>query len=305
MAYDPYGPQSPEQQMTGGDMVRDFATYPIKPSSYISMMGINPAAWSGRRGILIPFAKLVKDIKKFKPPSDNLSLTGISYSKKISGVQKTKNLISAYKPFVKRGVVGMFTLGLTEAEFKGGKFTNANLIEQRWRTSAEKNILSIIQKSGSVPKKRAEQLAFKMSKDALSQGKVGTYNFLKDKKNTFNVIGKESIDLQSLRARKRAGWVGRLGLRGMRVASAVGLAMLAWDIGSMVAKPLASAAMNALNNAAVEYQNRFMPELGGQLQLSYLSYGAATERQRSIQAISKAYINGRSALGNEGQLYHQ
>jgi hypothetical protein len=67
----------------------------------------------------------------------------------------------------------------------------------------------------------------------------------------------------------------------------------------MVVKPLAQAAIGALNNIATEYQNRFMPEMGGQLALSYMSQGAYTERQRAIQSISKSQINGRSALGQE------
>jgi hypothetical protein len=94
------------------------------------------------------------------------------------------------------------------------------------------------------------------------------------------------------------------GIRADKVGTAVGLAMFACDVGTMIAKPLAQTAMGAIERMASEYSNRFMPEMGGQLQLSYLSQGAATERQRSIQAISKSYINGRSAFGSEGSMMH-
>ena len=46
-----------------------------------------------------------------------------------------------------------------------------------------------------------------------------------------------------------------------------------------------------------------MPEMG-KLTSSYLSYGASTERQRAVRAISKGYINGRSAYGQEAAYMH-
>lgn len=87
-------------------------------------------------------------------------------------------------------------------------------------------------------------------------------------------------------------------------ASVVGLLGLTWDITQAIGQPLGRAAVGVANKVLTDWENRFMPEMGGQLALSYVSRGAATERQRAIEAISKAHLNGRSALGNEAQFYH-
>ena len=96
----------------------------------------------------------------------------------------------------------------------------------------------------------------------------------------------------------------RWGLRAGKAVGLVGALALTWDITKLTMRPLGEAIMLGAENLATEYQNRFMPELGGRLKMTYLSQGAATERQRAVQAMSKAYINGRSAFGTEAQSYH-
>jgi hypothetical protein len=73
----------------------------------------------------------------------------------------------------------------------------------------------------------------------------------------------------------------------------------------MVFEPVGRSIINQTNSIMERVSNRFMPEMGGHLNAAYLSYGSATERQRAISAISKGYINGRSAYGSEASLIHQ
>lgn len=106
-----------------------------------------------------------------------------------------------------------------------------------------------------------------------------------------------------------ARFTGRQATRGLMFAGK------AWA-GYNIVKGLASAAsyvMEPMGRAAVETIDSFMHELqeithmrtGGELSASYLSHGAATERQRALEAISKAQINGRSALGSEAGYLHR
>jgi len=94
------------------------------------------------------------------------------------------------------------------------------------------------------------------------------------------------------------------GFRAMKAVSIVGFASTAIDIGLMVGEPIGRVLMNQAANLMGRFQDRFMPHLGGHLNSGFLSYGAATERQRAVNAISKAYINGRSAYGQEAMYTH-
>ena len=114
-------------------------------------------------------------------------------------------------------------------------------------------------------------------------------------------------------ARKLAGKGGatigakalKVGLMAGKMFAWWGIVSTMWDITQLIGAPIGRAAFRTLDEGFTRYQNRFMPELGGRLAMSYLSRGAATERQRAVQAISKAYINGRSAIGNEAQYAHR
>jgi hypothetical protein len=319
MAYDPYGGQTPEQQLNTGDVIKDSLLYPLKVNSYFEMAKVTPLLYSPTKGIRLPYLKLIKDMKKANilgSIAPKTSLAGLTYSKLTVG-QKFGNFRKAISPFAKRAFKSSFTLGLTESEHVGGSLVNAKIVEGRWQTATQKSIFNKIMTMGSVPKDRAEQLSAKLAKEAVQKGKVGTFNpfarrvdaldiGMKGKwaaTDTLSGVG-QKIELGSLRMVKRAAFLGRTALRVAKVGSYVGAAMLAWDIASIVAAPLAQAGMNVINSAANAFQSRYMPEMGGQLQLSYLSQANATERQRSVQAISKAYINGRSAFGSEGSMMH-
>ena len=78
-----------------------------------------------------------------------------------------------------------------------------------------------------------------------------------------------------------------------------------WDSINFLMEPMGRAAVQGIDTAFNMYESVSKPELGGQLVLSYLSHGAATERQRAISAISKSHINGRSNFGQEAKFIHR
>lgn len=113
---------------------------------------------------------------------------------------------------------------------------------------------------------------------------------------------------------------GKLGARGVGTLTAakalkpmlfagkamawIGLATTMWDLTQMVGAPVGRMLIQSGDEILSRIENRFMPEMGGQLSLTYLSRGASTERQRAVEAISKSRINGRSALGQEAMMMH-
>jgi len=111
----------------------------------------------------------------------------------------------------------------------------------------------------------------------------------------------------------KAGYGAARGLgRGLfRAATAFGKGSAYYAVGSlmyegikMVANPIGQAATQAVDSTFNSINNMARPELGGQLNLAFISQGAATERQRAIQAISKSRMNGRSILGQEAGMMH-
>jgi hypothetical protein len=90
----------------------------------------------------------------------------------------------------------------------------------------------------------------------------------------------------------------------LKMYAGIGAFTTAWDVFKMVGEPIGRYLVENINRVGTAWQNRFAPEMGGKIAMSYLASGAATERQRAIEAISRSYINGRSAIGNEAQYLH-
>lgn len=291
--YDPYGGQLPEQQMNNSISIGDVATYGIKPSSYVQMAMVYPGMWSPNKGINVPFKRLAKDIShQFNSAvrlRNNPELAK-RYTARFGKPDKLKSVSS----LVSRGVKGSFLLGMNEAGYVGGDWLN--------------------KKETPIYKRRVNRRDFKI---ALGEAKKEYFNSYDPKglnKIKWKLFGRLQAgsrvkDEVGAHVITKMGYstaqkFARFGLGAAKAGSIVGAGMLAWDLASIVAAPLAQAGMNIINSAANTFQSRYMPEMGGQLQLSYLSQGAATERQKAVQAISKSYINGRSAFGSEGALFH-
>ena len=102
--------------------------------------------------------------------------------------------------------------------------------------------------------------------------------------------------------------LGKITMRGAMLAGKMNAyaatASLAYSAINAVANPIAQASVNAIDQTFASLQSMANPEIGGRLELGFLSQGAATERQRAVQAISKSRINGRSMMGNEAQYMH-
>jgi len=103
-------------------------------------------------------------------------------------------------------------------------------------------------------------------------------------------------------------FAGKVAVKGALLAgkaySVYGVASLMYQGIKLVANPLAQMGVNAVDKMYNKVSSLARPDMGGQLSYDYLSQGAATERQRAIQAISKSRINGRSMMGNEAQYMH-
>lgn len=119
-----------------------------------------------------------------------------------------------------------------------------------------------------------------------------------------DVIARLEDKLSTTISKKRLMGVRKWGIRGMKAVSAVGFMLMMKDIGMAIGEPLARTFIENTNALMERVEQRFMPEMGAKLAAAYLSYGAATERQRALEAISKAHINGRSAFGQEAAMMH-
>jgi len=278
MAYDPYGGQTTEQQLTIGTAAKEMALGAISPTTMLAPYTMWPGTYSTSKGIWTPFETRGSAWKK------QIGLAREAWKGgKISGIKGTfKSAGNLFNP-----------LGSGHRRFNNFLNTDYNkIIKEELHNVSISNIKANNQKMNIIT---MEKLG--VNKSTLKNARS---DYLKTFIESKRLGIKASESTKLLKSQNLLKW----GIRGGKAVSAVGLTMLAWDIGSLVARPLAQAAMNTVGNIAKDYQNRFMPEMGGQLQLSYLSQGAATERQRSIQAISKSYINGRSAMGGEASMMH-
>jgi len=109
--------------------------------------------------------------------------------------------------------------------------------------------------------------------------------------------------------KKAAVGLGRLGVKagilGMKGFAYYQVGKLMWDAINFIMEPVGRASVQAVDSAFRAYESVPQIEMGGSISMAYLTHGAATERQKSINAISKAHINGRSAFGSEAGLMHK
>ena len=290
--YDPYGS---EQDLSYGDMIRESATAPLKPSSYLGLYTTLPTMWSTDKGVSLPFAgkyfahgRFAKD--RFK--------SAISETFRMA----SKKGFAGWAALAGKATLGIATMGLTSSG--SGRILGTKALEtrisrlQKVRAGYNKKRLDLLNKWIN-PK-----LGTAIKPKSLS-GKRTIAKFKNLEKEIDILQKKSTLTKETIAGLTRRRTLLKWGLRAGKAVSIIGASMFAWDLISMVAEPAGRAAIRGLDNVMTQYQQRFMPELGGRMQMSYLSQGAATERQRAIQAISKSYINGRSAFGSEAQYMHQ
>lgn len=297
--YDPQSYNTPEQQLTNSQIATELGTYPFKASTYFQVAMSNPLMWSPSKGIQVPYIgkRLAQGTLK-NLPSDLIAGFKETYTRGLG--HAVKGTLSGTKRFFSSA----FTLGLTEkggGGYIGGEWLNKTRYtkpaqELYDRVYDESKKLYGKSKNSNIRSMASGQKAVRDARTGSKWHDLGYKGHEVHYGDISKVRGKKITTIGLKRT------LAKVGLGGMRAASTVGLAMLAYDVTSMIAKPLVQAGVMALNNIAMDWQNRFMPEMGGQLQLSYLNRSNATERQRAINSLAKSSLNGRYNFGNESAL---
>lgn len=133
-----------------------------------------------------------------------------------------------------------------------------------------------------------------ISKFANNKGTMNAINYLSStgKSLTRGYLLKTKLLRMGMRVAKLGAWASTIGA----------FASIGYMIGEPIGRSIVSNATDAIN----KFSSRFMPEMSGsRLQDGFLTQGAATERQRAIEALSKSSLNGRSAFGQESLYFHQ
>lgn len=98
----------------------------------------------------------------------------------------------------------------------------------------------------------------------------------------------------------------------MRIGAGIGkgfayyqIAKFAYSMINMAFEPLGRSAIGAVDSIFNSKDLLGLPEMGGNLKMEYLTRGAATERQRAMQAIQKSRLNARQGMGGEAALIHR
>lgn len=294
---DPYG----AEQMTVGQTIADYATSPIKPSTYMSMYATWPGMWSTGKGLWIPgIGKSLEARGAMGTASRAMRMTKAAF--------RRKGILGGTAAIGKETFKRVTSFGTRGGGYLGESFLTQGKLAGQLYDDVYQQTLKAYSGFKGFGQEAVETAAKSTANRALMRGSLT--------RGSVNITGLgQSINIPGkFTALKTAGNLGKkrlltpalkMGLGAGKVVSMVGAAMFAWDMIKMVGEPLGRAAIRTLDNTLTEYNNRFMPETGGRLELSYLSQGAATERQRALEQISKSSLNARYALGQEAAYAHQ
>jgi len=285
---DPYGSVE-EKPRSLGSAVASLANPVSLTWSYYTMY---PGSWNLRKGMKIPFG-----FRKGPVDRDFLNRRAWVNLKKGHPIKAFKNLSESYGG---SGFIGGRRMS-SAAKLTTEKDRFYRMLRKQGhgrRTSWA--LTDIFSRTGS-----EEDLASSVFGVTKIRTKIGTEEF---HLRTLTKMYKENIgkinNLNKLRKLGRFGNAIKWGTRIGKGASIIGMASLMWDITQTIGVPIGKAMIGSVENTLTRYNERFMPEMGGQLALSYMSQGAYTERQRALQAMSDASINGRSMMGSEASYYH-
>jgi len=288
MSYtDQYTSNQPEQQ----SILKDIALSPLHPTTYLYGY-LDPRSFSQKKGVWTP-ASLSG--KKWKSQMGNILSKEGGHLKFNAG--KIWPAFKTLGPFGDNRIKGTNPTRMTNRIERLNRLKTGIDSRINWNTNEFFDYRESIEQVPLGKSKKFKKIRQKNEEIETITNKL---------KNEISQLKSKSSNVEKTIGglTRRRNWT-KFGLRVGKAGSIIGMGLLAYDIASAIGRPLFAAGMTALSNVATEYQNRFMPEIGGQLQLSYLSQGAATERQRAISSMSKAYINGRSAFGSESSLLHQ
>lgn len=322
MAYDPYGSQ--ESQPVGQSPFSWVGSY------YTFKYFQNPFTWDMSRGIATPFG--------ISPTEKGLS----TFGKTVAGTYRKegfwKTLRSVPKELRKAATAGKGKiLGTSSIQQRIARLQKE--LDRSIASSAKlREFVKATSNFDAIPRELAgfpDPIAKVIKRRNVAPGKVAglktgkTWEYVGrypkpsksvafDITNRLELWDEREILIKKLGFNQRRQALFRKGIKGLKRAkfwskaaigtgkavSVIGALWLAADVGMMVAEPLGRMLVEQTNAVIDRAQQRFMPELGGKLNAAYLSYGAATERQRALDAISKSHINGRSAYGQEAAFMH-
>jgi hypothetical protein len=287
---DPWG------QMTVGDIAKETIASSLNPASYAGAYLAWPGMWSIEKGVYVPH------IGQYLESPHKLGRT----IRHIGRAYKGRGVISGTSVAAGRTVKALFKGGhVGKRFFNSSKTIHKKAVAKAYgsavfsqEVASWKNVSSAY--TSNIPgfgKNYINKEAGLATQRAMNAYKSGSIP-LKYKDSY-------KLAMKTASGKVRMATAAKVGIAGMKAVSVVGMAMLAWDIIKIAGEPMGAYAMNSLNAGMNRLQSAFSPELGGRLSPAYLSSGAATERQRAIQAMSKSYISGRSAFGQEASYMHQ
>jgi len=311
MAYDPYADQ--RENPTVANIVKEN----LNPVGLLKFQYMyNPGTWSGTKGIWVPGASgkdiasaYRRTVRAFRRSEDGGILKGLGTAgKEAWGVSTTS-----------RRVLGQGGRTLSGTSAKGIDILQRRLYREQFRKTMYKTAIKGYKSAGievteSMMKQMSKEFALKVknfmkmtpeerledpvTKALMDEGRLRVMpSSIKLTTEATNGLYKAPASAFTKNAVK---W----GIRGMKVVNYAMIAFTLWDMTKMIGEPVGRYLVENVNRVSNQFANRYAPEMGGQIALSYMSTGAATERQRAVQAISRSYINGRSALGNEAELMH-
>jgi len=315
MAYDPYQ-SGEEQSATTSSIIGDMIRSPFLPSTYLWSHTHMPGMWNTQKGVVTPWG--MKQSISAKNVATSFRSNGFRAGMKtLWGEKGTLNPYSM--------MMGMYGknkqyIGKTLLKGKITKKTKDFIFREEYYKSvqsASKNFMKNNLPEGTYTSQQINRLsrasavqASKILKEngsvALNRYKLGTTWHMLDAQAYEGATVNAASRIKGLaKTARRTAIAAKWGVRLGKTVSTIGLLMTAWEVSQMVFQPLGAAAVNLASRTADEWSQRFMPEMGGQLSMAYLSQGAATERQKAVQAMGKAQINGRSAFGQEALYNHQ
>jgi len=311
--YDPYASQSPSI----GSLTKDMAMSVIDPRFYLGSYLWNPTAYSTTKGLWTPFTG--KGFKEGWSTMTNGARTK-SMGQIFSGIKKM-----AFSPGrIGGGVINDSRIIKTQTDVladvfrekigninmrhaKGhslGAIKHTNHLSRISNETAQSHVEYINANPGSATAEGAE--AF-IKENVFRRNKM--FGTLKMNTEEIKRIKSATGKLQTI----GAGKVGQIGakqvigtsvkwaMRGGKILSGVGLAMILGEVALAIGTPIGKAAMAGIDSTLTNFTNRFNYNMGGKLALSYLGRGAATERQRALEAMQMSQITGRSAFGQEAR----
>jgi len=301
---DPYTAYD-DKGMSPIDLGVDILAAPFKPSTYMWTYTHMPSLWSGTKGLALPFSK--------EAASKALGAAGKAFGQGriFAGLGHTLTLPTALRPF-------------------GGTRVLADQIGQNQKLLqfyTEKRLATIgprIQVRQEKIQKIVTKFKTRLSEMKGTKGVVSMHSKAKASFVRYRALSRRWIPqhqkaiaqlqkkgaqyaskVASLQNKIAIGRLAKFGIQAGKAVAVVGALSFAWDIAKMVGEPIGRAVVSELDTALSTWNERFMPELGGRLEMTYLTQGAATDRQRALNAMSKAQITGRSAFGQEAKYAHQ